>query len=1316
MNSRYSEDIIKHVREWFSKPDRVAVDYYRRANPDVAEAGADPAEHFTAFGLVEGRVPHPDYSPETLAFLLRDCTVHTEVSPLLAYLEKRVPAGATHDILARHVDEALSSVPSLNETEEMSALRDFLDYVTATKLVDEAFYLARNPDIAEAGADPVLHFVLFGHAEGRLPSAAFAAFLKRLNDGAPDGESHDIVSAIAYLRDRGLGGPEVFLQGVPEDLINYALEHKFFDADFYRGKSRKSKQAEEGSLLHFIKKGEAGGRRASALYSKGRLDQFTTYYGRDPDLSPFWNFIRIAKENGFTTWQDACRSLGACCDWITPGRMSVYYRTGAVLAEWKVGASQLPRDKYRFAVFQGRENALTIPFVLDREGADKLVIESVAIGGRKAEVHYVIEDAGGVVRVAHGHQLLENGDADAELALIIPLKSYDFLVGGERYFLKLWRGAKGGPVDIQGANFDAGFHFHREEGWLGLEPEGAQQLPNLRDADTDNVVLWFGAPGRTRSRLAEEYLAEYLEGAEIVSVADLKKPKAFFEAASRAKLAVFDAGRFGQMSEFFDQKVPELAQAFSRAGTLTAGILFADDKPRNIGDFLDISIKLELCKDPADDVAKAENIEQQVWVGAAEWTTNRLKPWLAETEPKPFEAPFTVARLQEACFDLPAQPHVVIISVLYKKAEVVRGFLEAVNRQTYRGPISVVLVDDCSPDDSYDVACRAVEETTETRGERISVHVIRNEENSGNCLSRNRGIEHVKGDIYSVIDCDCLINRDYVAAHVKEHLFGQANVVVGPLNLETHGKPGWEILKELEGSQEAVLARMNMQDDIVREGFVNTITRNLSLRRDWIEAHGGFDPEFSYSAKKNSGFGWEDVELGARIYKSGAHIAFTPDAFSLHQSHGTSVPVERQIVGSATNFNKLFAKHPDIALAARRWSTDTAMRIAQWAKGNEVEHAELTALEQNFDASRKKLAPFLKRWRRPAKRLRVVSLRWHVPHQYEIHKLPFDFTLLTGTGTKFTNEWGYHQRALRPNVRFLPCEEFDPKDYDLCIMHFDENVLCSDLCNGVIGPDWGYSFRWFLENVPLPKVAICHGTPPFKGQYCQNPNEITDFEIHQHEVDRLRHLLRDVMVICNSHQAAAEWQFHKSKVIWHGVDPQEFPPGVHDLDVLSIGSDWNRPHYRGVHMLERILADLEGEFACSSHKHSAAGMPVPEDARFQKLRFRRWVDHVRRHKVYLNTTLRSPMPRSRSEAMMCGVVPVTLNNHDASAFIRQGVNGFYGDTQEELTEYTRFLCANESAREKISAAARMSAMDIFNNDRFLADWMDNLIDMGLLEK
>jgi hypothetical protein len=46
--------------------------------------------------------------------------------------------------------------------------------ITRSGMLDKDWYLAKNIDVAEAGVDPIWHYVLFGAREGRDPSASFS--------------------------------------------------------------------------------------------------------------------------------------------------------------------------------------------------------------------------------------------------------------------------------------------------------------------------------------------------------------------------------------------------------------------------------------------------------------------------------------------------------------------------------------------------------------------------------------------------------------------------------------------------------------------------------------------------------------------------------------------------------------------------------------------------------------------------------------------------------------------------------------------------------------------------------------------------------------------------------------------------------------------------------------------------------------------------------------------------------------------------------------------------------------------------------------
>src|SRR5262249_44534459 len=145
-----------------------------------------------------------------------------------------------------------------------------------------------------------------------------------------------------------------------------------------------------------------------------------------------------------------------------------------------------------------------------------------------------------------------------------------------------------------------------------------------------------------------------------------------------------------------------------------------------------------------------------------------------------------------------ATPHVAIVTILYRKTENIRPFLDAIYAQSYPGAVTVVFVDDCSPESSKSEIERRIAPSSSGAPLNIAHKLVRNSENLGNCLSRNAGIAACRADIYVVIDADCLINKDFLAAHVAEHALPGTEAVVGPYNIESAGRDAEQVLRDLE--------------------------------------------------------------------------------------------------------------------------------------------------------------------------------------------------------------------------------------------------------------------------------------------------------------------------------------------------------------------------------------------------------------------------------------------------------------------------------------------------------------------------------------
>lgn len=655
------------------------------------------------------------------------------------------------------------------------------------------------------------------------------------------------------------------------------------------------------------------------------------------------------------------------------------------------------------------------------------------------------------------------------------------------------------------------------------------------------------------------------------------------------------------------------------------------------------------------------------------------------------------------------RPKVSIVTILYNKASEIMLVLDSYFRQTYEGEIEVIFVDDHSPDNSATVAFDYIEQVrgAGTNAGRLEFKLVRNESNFGNCVSRNIGVREATGDILVIVDADCLLNADFVKRHVEAHAFDDCDVVIGPFNIETNGSDPFKVLERYEEQPGLALAHAELQDRVNLSSFLNCVTRNFSIKATTI-AEDLFDPLFTYSVDPESGYGWEDVEMGYRLYQRGLRFKFIEEAFSIHISPEDVDRSATKPLRSLRNFRRLFEKHPELGWIARRWSRDTYRRICNWADSlRAAPNDDRRFLDAYF--SDVGGPPTLK----PAsKRYRVLTYRWHVPHQYGLYKLPLDITLLTGLGSPMTDRWEYGHRPLPGNARFACVEDIDPRNYDFAILHFDENVLSPGNTNGVIGPEWGSAFKWLRENLDLPKVAVCHGTPQFFGQYNINYSAPNLMEVVEEERVRMVDYLGDIPVVLNSHQAQREWQFRNSRVIWHGFDPTEFPPATYKRGILSpLGPlVLSRPHYRGYFLYKKVFSDFLEDIGPETLHVPDPHVWYTGNA-YALGKYRNYIDEIRRYSVYFNPTLRSPMPRARCEPMMCGVVTVSANNHDVDMFIRNGVNGFYSNDPTELRDILLHLMRNPGAVRRIGAEARKTAIDVFNHDRYLADWRKLITDM-----
>jgi len=138
------------------------------------------------------------------------------------------------------------------------------------------------------------------------------------------------------------------------------------------------------------------------------------------------------------------------------------------------------------------------------------------------------------------------------------------------------------------------------------------------------------------------------------------------------------------------------------------------------------------------------------------------------------------------------------------------------------------------------------------------------QDHQGPAAARNLGVQQAAGDTIVFIDSDLVVTEQFLQSHADALLQGQQTL--GHNRLFTYGR---------------VINTCNFADP-TDEPYKLTdfsaayfATGNVAIARTWLEQAGPFDIQFQL-------YGWEDLELGARLKKLGLKLIKAPAAVGYH--------------------------------------------------------------------------------------------------------------------------------------------------------------------------------------------------------------------------------------------------------------------------------------------------------------------------------------------------------------------------------------------------------------------------------------------------
>lgn len=186
------------------------------------------------------------------------------------------------------------------------------------------------------------------------------------------------------------------------------------------------------------------------------------------------------------------------------------------------------------------------------------------------------------------------------------------------------------------------------------------------------------------------------------------------------------------------------------------------------------------------------------------------------------------------------------------------------------------------------------------------------------------------------------------------------------------------------------------------------------------------------------------------------------------------------------------------------------------------------------------------------------------------------------------------------------------------------------------------------------------------------------------------------------------WKENEAIILHHGIDTNLFKPNKikQEHRILTVVNDWiNRDIPCGFRLWQEITKDLPVFPIGDTPGLSKPASNIDELVRFYQT-----------SKVFLNTSLLSPIPTSLLEAMSCGIACVSTSTCMIPSIIKHGENGFISNNPKELRQYCIDLLDDEALRYRVGLAARKTIEEKFGLTKFIGAWNELLLKASQIRK
>ena len=318
------------------------------------------------------------------------------------------------------------------------------------------------------------------------------------------------------------------------------------------------------------------------------------------------------------------------------------------------------------------------------------------------------------------------------------------------------------------------------------------------------------------------------------------------------------------------------------------------------------------------------------------------------------------------------------------------------------------------------------------------------------------------------------------------------------------------------------------------------------------------------------------------------------------------------------------------------------------------------------------------------RKIRIFGHPWHLAHQYSLSNLPF-------------LEWSWLIQYRRPYSKrsrgdFMTnwVTHYEKGKYDVAVLHLDQQCIEDEI--------WergkGKLYKELSEVITdIPIIVIMHGTTYY-------PEKFSREEI----VEKVKAIIGKNTMVVNSNQCAKDFGF--GTPIIHGLDPKDWWDLPKEPRVVTMISPGGLDKYYDRALLAAVKEELEERDIFLCH--------ITVD--WESKDFDDYRNFLGRSLLYFMPAKDSPMPRSRTEAMLSGCCVLTTPWQDAGDFIEHGVNGFIvGDEATGIARNPKAIAdlieelLNDPKRAlEVGQRGKETAIKIFSKERYEQNWADLL--------